>query len=289
MLMHRYTSRTYSSLCRSASESQRQFWQSEIPLLAQTYPFLMYSVLAISALHAASEQEYDQKAAIEHYNNALRCFRTSYPIFRPEDATAVVGFCFLNFIISVAVSSQSEITVSDPIGGFLEPVGILRSTITFFQSIRSQIGGEPLEDLVPEKSHNRLSLSEDTSAALQILERYNQALVTSEGDREVCEETISSLRRYFTMVSPRPRHRIFLIRWLMIVPESFFTLLRQNNAMALVILAHWCVPVHHAPRRWYMNNWAERMVHDIANRLEPSWEPLIAWPLKGITEIPLES
>ena len=282
--MHRYTLKTSWTLCRVPDAYYLQIWQSEMPLLAQKYPFLMHGLLAVSALHAASEGEVDREIALQYYNDALRCFCTSYQVVHPEDGRAIIGFGIYNFVISVAINSQSETTRLDPIEGFLEPLRVLRRTVTFFKSIRSQVGENTLKGLVQGQPPETFPASDDVLAVLRKLEGCNEALVTSEVDRDICQQAIERLDYFFTIVSHRPQDWSFLIRWLLLISEPFFNLLQRKHTMALVILAHWCVPVHRAPWRWWMNDWAERMVRGVANSLEPTWEHSIRWPLTEISK-----
>ncbi|KAF2240039.1 hypothetical protein EV356DRAFT_8653 [Viridothelium virens] len=282
MLMHHYTLKTSLTVCRVLNRGVQQIWQTKMPLLAQKYPFLMHGMLAISALHAASEGEFDEGNALRYYNDALYSFRTSYRVVRPEDSEAILGFCILIFLISIGINSKSEVTLSDPIKGFLAPLEVLRMTMRFFRSFRSQIDETTLKEIVPERNPVTSPLCEGTAAALRNLEKCNRAMVTSEAERKICQEAINQLSYYFSIVSPRPRDWNFLIRWLILIPESFHVLLQQNNPMALIVLAHWCVPIHHAPRRWFMNDWPERMIRSIANRLGSVWDISMQWPLGEI-------
>ena len=289
MLMHRYILRTSLTLCRALNEQVKEIWQSDVPVLAQEYSFVMHGLLAVSAHHAASEGELDRKVAFKYYDTALHCFRTSCQAVRPKDGTAIMVFCIMIFIISLRIGSQSEITVSDPVYGFSEPLEVLRTTIKFFRSFRSQVNSIFIQGLIPERKPDMFALSDSVNAALCALEQHNRSLITSEVDRVVFEQAINQLRHFFTLVSSRPMNWNFLIRWLILLPESFDELLKRGNAMALAILAHWCVPIHHAPYRWFMNDWAERIILDVANRLGPEWQPVIRWPINEINAITTET
>lgn len=71
-------------------------------------------------------------------------------------------------------------------------------------------------------------------------------------DIETCAD-YSTHRSSYTLVEPYPKTYIKLIQWPGALDQSFFTLLSQHHPAAVVIFAHWCVPLHNAPPKVSMH------------------------------------
>lgn len=94
---HHYTVNTSLTLRRSMLESEH-FWKVEIPGQAFRYPFLMFAILAFSALHLSVQSVDDPQGCQAHYdvamqyqNAALADFRSAMRQPDADNSTALIG------------------------------------------------------------------------------------------------------------------------------------------------------------------------------------------------------
>lgn len=94
---HHYTMETSLTLRRSKLESE-VFWKVDILRQAFRYPFLMLSILGLSALHLAVQyiddpqtRQTHYEAAIQYQNAALVDFRSAMRLPDADNSTALIG------------------------------------------------------------------------------------------------------------------------------------------------------------------------------------------------------
>nr|POF08165.1 orsellinic acid/f9775 biosynthesis cluster protein [Quercus suber] len=105
-----------------------------------------------------------------------------------------------------------------------------------------------------------------------------------------CFEALGMLRRSWLMaftesetVSFRDMALMFTAR----APEAFIKLMQDNNPIAMVIFAHFCVLWSHAEAsHWYMRGQAAKMLFDINLRLSWEWQEWIQWPIEMVLGLP---
>lgn len=107
----------------------------------------------------------------------------------------------------------------------------------------------------------------------------------SQPEESCLNNTLQELRRFYTTVSPSPESWEFLLQWPIHLPPDFVSLLEQGNPAALAMLAHWCVAVHNAPRKWYMGEFAHKVMDKIYRQLESTaWGGVVEWPVSQILQ-----
>lgn len=108
-------------------------WQTVVPHLATSHDHVMDSVLAIAALHIASENPEQSQSyidsALDYHTAALTTSREKLSLADPEsqDACAICSICIL--VTATAYSNMSpEKNRKDPLDDILEKRRILRGT-----------------------------------------------------------------------------------------------------------------------------------------------------------------
>ncbi|KAI9713209.1 MAG: hypothetical protein M1820_001194 [Bogoriella megaspora] len=282
-LIHHFTVETYVTLSRSQPDHM-YIWQTEIPTKAYSNPFLMHSILAISALHLVSKGELSEEIALKYYHAALQSFQHSSKTGLLQDAAATLVFCVIIFIITLGLGSRSARNPGiDPVECFFEPFTLLRRSIPYLKSIHVGECKEPIGKLISPIEPEPLPLPEDVAEALRILEEHNDNLVESELDRETYKLAIEELRELFMMMPDmNPPDWTRPARWLILMSDAFDNLLHQRQPLALVMLAYWCIPVHNTLHSWFMGDWARRIVFGVALRLDSAWDETMRWPLRMV-------
>jgi len=92
---------------------------------------------------------------------------------------------------------------------------------------------------------------------------------------------IVQLRDSFVMAETRHEDWCVTLRFPMIVSEAFIRLVRVEDPMALVIMAHYCILLHRAPGRWWAKRCSIDVIINISQILNPHWRSFILLPLQA--------
>ena len=71
-----------------------------------------------------------------------------------------------------------------------------------------------------------------------------------------------------------------------ITAERFIPLLAQEEQVALVILAYYCVLLHQIPTRWWIEGWVEHLMTGIYGSLDETYRSWIVWPIEELGWVP---
>ncbi|KAF2502464.1 hypothetical protein BU16DRAFT_532815 [Lophium mytilinum] len=281
-LMNHYSSHTSLTLSR---QEHWPVWQTQIPREAQSYPFLMHDVLALGALHIsyldASRREAYHHIARSHHDRALEAFRSEITEVTPRNAGAIAAS---SIVVVMFVSGSTKATgfSVDTISSYIDILAAMRNTGSMVHSC-SSIAGGPIGHLAQLFQAigdcGSVEASEEMDSILVLLDDFNLSSSDTWEDKIVYQTAIASLRQYPpTQVHDTPTWQQVLC-WPTHVSPEFFALLRAKRPMALIILAHWLVPVHTIRLMWFMDGWGESVMSSINDLLGPEWRPGISWPL----------
>ncbi|KAL2072436.1 hypothetical protein VTL71DRAFT_11779 [Oculimacula yallundae] len=111
-LLHHFITNTASTL--STNPVTQLLWETTVPLLAQSNPFLHHGILACSALHLAHIYPHSPLntqltlLASQHQEIAMPLFSTVMTAVTPSNCDAVLAFAHLLIIISFAIDTQAQ-------------------------------------------------------------------------------------------------------------------------------------------------------------------------------------
>lgn len=108
VLMNNWTASTWKSIIDPQDKYQK-LWQTFVPTEAASHPFLMHGILALSALHLASDSGRSQETRREHRAVALRHHEYSIALFRPLLNKITAQNC------NVSASVLSTTRISNPL------------------------------------------------------------------------------------------------------------------------------------------------------------------------------
>jgi hypothetical protein len=288
--MHHYSVTTSLTLASLNRLDIRKVWQTEVPKEAQSSPFLMHGILAISALHIsqgeANTSSHYHKLARDHKALALSLFHSTVVDVHPSNGKAIWAFAlillFLEFGLALEPNTlQGHGMMETHIGLLtllrashllLRPVMPWLAHGTFSPEIKLNI----LQIISPDQ------LEEDVTRVIETLGIYNNTLVIAPDEKNIFEQAIQELGTWLQLVPSRPADWSYLIRFPLVVQSEYVNLLQRKHPMALVIFAHWCPPVYHAPYKWFITNWSKRVVAEIWNSTPLIWRPALLWPMKEV-------
>lgn len=120
------------------------------------------------------------------------------------------------------------------------------------------------------------------------LKRFADASVRSPDHRprpqqphpaDIYHATIDQLGAALDMLAQGREPMFVGFQWLSNIPAGFLELVRTHQPVALAILAHYCVVLHHLRDRWWMGGWALAVLHEICDLLGPEEIKSISWAL----------
>ena len=281
---------TSTSLKPSLLEVPRmeKIWQHEIPHEAQAHDFLLHGILGFAALHLShlhgpNHKEYHMIACQQHAK-ASDVFQVAVSNVNVENCTAVCTFSLIMAMCQFDASFNSGLLkVSEQFDSLLNALMALRGAFHLTMQNRSLVEQGPLGILLTHPRNLVESvLDPETSRVLENLESINQSTTDTKEAKGICSEAIRKLQHWYSLVSLAPRTWAHVIQWAASISSEFFSFLRQRRSMALVILAHWCIPFHHAPYRWFVEGWAKRAVWVIANSVDVAYNAVMEWPLRQV-------
>lgn len=90
-----------------------------------------------------------------------------------------------------------------------------------------------------------------------------------------------------TVMYPTPRNRqaSIVVAWPVLAGATYVSLLKRRDPLALVILGHYGVALHLYGRLWMIEGLGKRLTEAIAEELDATWQPLLAWPLRRVSEV----
>lgn len=286
LLMHHYTIDTSYTLPSVPDDLNVDFWRSRVPVLAYQYSFLMHAILSVSAAHKSL---LDLSRA--HYGQAIAAFGASSEVTTSDHADAVLCYSILIIIITVALECAYAAPETDPLSGVLDFFAVTRTAVPMLSAILPRVQSQPIGRL--------LSHLQDGPGAHHLPDALDYSLTNLENmiaiDYQAVPDislalrgVLHALRHFFSMVPPQqqqPHSRADLLRWVVAVSPEYLALLRNHDPAAMVLLAHWCVPAHHAPPKWYAEYWPRRVIMSIAQQTSGSiWQGCMAWPLANIQQ-----
>jgi hypothetical protein len=103
-------------------------------------------------------------------------------------------------------------------------------------------------------------------------------------DNNVYSETIEVLRIVLeSLDSPEGIGAITAAFWFIFrVPISFLEAAENHEPLALVILAHYGVVMHHLRGHWWMGAWGNQLLGQVYSLLDEQWRPCIQWAMDEI-------
>ncbi|KAJ8605756.1 hypothetical protein MRB53_041313 [Persea americana] len=252
-LVHHFTLHAAATLPINDDPDYYLVWTRDVPALAVSHACLSHALLAFSGAHRAyhssdlKSSASDNQLARQHYGHALGTFRTTVTNLDDEHKDVLLPFCVLTCFVTIRMELDDHDSPTSAIGVF---INLLRTV--------------------------RLSVAE-LSVSLNSID----LLIQEDPNHKTLWQASAGLRSFFTKVQPHPDSWAMMLQWLVGLQSEFSDLLRARDKIALCLLAHWCVPLFHAPDRWFTHGWPRNLVQEIAAYLsELGWEAYIQWPLR---------
>jgi hypothetical protein len=282
-LMHHYQTMICSTL--SGQLPVQQTWQSAVPKEAMSHSGLMHVLLAIAALHRSHfdscRTDHYRSVAIRHQSLSLPHLRSLLNDASAENCNALFAHSTIIVVFAFALP-QLPIALADfdPFQEIITIIELVKGISVVAGMTRDWILRGPLRSLLrPGAWEVSLVIPEDIGEALNCLFLRNDTLIQSSSKRATYNTTIGMLRKTFGMLALNPADHGVSLLWAAIIDRHYIDLLKAEEPMALVLLAHFGVVLHASRKDWWSGNWGCQLVKAVYEKLEDHWRPWIQWPI----------
>ena len=291
-LLHHFTTQTCFTLSdRSASH---ELWRVNAPQVAFQHDCLMRGILAVSALHLSElrpdRKDHFSQVAVRQQDAALGSFR---PMMSSMDQTNCDAFFGLSSLIVVYGFAAPK--ASDSLGLFNysgddsdEWLPLIRGVNSIILNVwpyikQGQLSGL-LHDHQQEPPHT--DLPEILKDQLTHLDAFCENAAEGSEAVSAYKQALEFLTMCFTRMNNRPLYECevsIAFLWPVMVPQEYISLLNSRKPEALIILAHYCIILHHLDYYWWMRGWARHIIENIQNELVDDLQSWVQWPNSVIT------
>ncbi|KAL8949829.1 MAG: hypothetical protein Q9222_004094 [Ikaeria aurantiellina] len=248
----------------------------------------MRGILAIAALHLSHlrpDRAADyQHIANNHQDKALEMFQATIPNMTETNCHAF--FALSSLIVVYAFASPrtpGTLVFTDETQESAKWLPMIRGVNSLLLQMWPWVENGPLRGLLQPGVINTMETRLPKPADIQLKQLAELCETTAGGVEavEACVDAVKALRKCFAKIFTRSSVECEVgtaFTWPVEVPDKFIQLLNARAPEALVILAHYCVVLHHLDDYWWMKGWAAHLMDNIYNELNDSWRDWIQWP-----------
>ena len=291
-LLHHFTTETCFTL--SDRRASHELWRINAPQVAFEHHCLMRGILAISALHLSwlrpDKKDYYSHVAVRQQDAALGSFRSIMSSMDQSNCDAFFGLSSL-----IVVYGFSAPKASDSLGLFSysgedsdEWLPLIRGVSSILLNAWPFVKQGRLSGLLHD--HQQEPPRTDLPGILkeQLLHLETLCENASEGQEHISayKEALDALRSCFIRMINRPLYECevsIAFLWAVMIPQDYISLLNSRKPEALIILAHYCIILHHLDDYWWMRGWAMHIIENVQRELDDNWRSWIQWPTRVIT------
>ena len=284
-LLHQFITNTYTTF--SDLEDVQTVWRTSIPRLAFLHPYLMYELLAISALHLAycrpeNASRYYTKST-ELQSQALNNFNS---VQRAVTASTCAPTLIFTSLLAVHVLADPSRTVALDSSQYLDHVihclmlmrNVQKLVITDWIGYLRDSELKPIFEFGSDESHQIPQPCLDLSKLTENSDLGDQA-------KEAYDEAIERLHWVYTKCIHH-QGSYTTVRWLLAWPiqlkEAYQDRLSERRPEALVILAYFAVVLQYYKNCWVVGDSGQFLIRAIHSHLGPHWAKWMEWPLSFV-------
>ncbi|KAL8778896.1 MAG: hypothetical protein Q9194_001736 [Teloschistes cf. exilis] len=294
-LLHQFATETCYTT--SNKKDSHDLWRVTVCKEGLNHEFLMRGILAIAALHLGhlrpdQAHEY-QNIAANHQDKALSVFRVNVPNVTESNCHAFFALSSLIVVYGFASPRKPGTAVfTDESQESEDWLPLIRGVNSVLQQAWPVVENGPLRGLLQPGSFNTTDTRLPRSADMQLrslAELCKSVSASGGGDDEAAEayvEAVKALRKCYAKIFTRSSVECEVataFTWPVEVPNKFIEMLRARAPHALIILAHYCVVLHHLNDYWWMSGWAAHLIENIYNELQDPWRDWLLWPSETIS------
>ena len=157
------------------------------------------------------------------------------------------------------------------------------NSILMYPSVWPWMENGPLRGLLQPGVINTLEtrLPKPADHQLRLLAQFCENPDLSDEVVEAYQSAVKDLRKCYAKIFTRSSVECEIgtaFTWPVEVPQKFIEMLSNRAPEALIILAHYCVVLHHLDDYWWIKGWAAHLIQNIYAELDSSFHGWIQWP-----------
>ena len=291
-LLHNYTTATCLTLNNDLVA--KDVWRLNVPRLAFSFDFVMYGILALSALHLAhfsTRHDFYLAQAAALHQRGLRLATGVLSNVTPGNCAALYIFNALTCIITLASPRKPDDILLVEETEISEWLLLFRGTASILSSSEQIIRTGPLGPLLlvgGRRNALRAKHAADQTIEAEQLERLQQLITenrTDSLDVHAYSDAILELRRSFN-VAYAPEFRGYesadVFIWLFRVSDEYLNYFKERTQESLAIFAFFCVILKRFDSCWYIAGWSTHLLSKVFRLLDQEHRLWIQWPLEEI-------
>ncbi|KAK3073969.1 hypothetical protein LTR53_003973 [Teratosphaeriaceae sp. CCFEE 6253] len=296
LLLRHFQQHTFHTLALCTDRAE-QTWRDRVLASCATHSYLRYAVLSITAGHVASQPHrarsvYYAHQAGKYLDKAMQRMSTAVGV-TAETLFAILTFCRLMTVCCLAGLQHAESAgTAIACAAATEPampkwVASQRQGIAFMWPHRRLIMRDSWQENTPRMLDARSS--EPATYPSDPLEARLRALIPLVAARQdpsnmACQAALQELRRLWAATSGgQLSTRDAALLWPVRIPAAYWEAVQLDHPTALVLLSYYCVLWRALEAdSWYARGRSRELMVRIRARIDRSYYPWIAWPVKAV-------
>ncbi|KIY03575.1 uncharacterized protein Z520_00266 [Fonsecaea multimorphosa CBS 102226] len=257
-------------------------------------PYLMHQMLATSALHLSTRtpnfRDTYREYATGLQNRALSLFNEANPVLEVTSANCVRMFLFSSGV-GIHLLCETLRYQRDSLERFVERfthcLSVYRGMLAVIDQSRDLLLESELGPRLKLTQALMESTDADGSECDALCDMISVIDDATQGSQRTYRESISHLQRVFNAQRAASGTKIAVptvLAWPVLVPPEYVDLLRQRQAEALIILAHFAVLLHRYRKLWLFGDSGRFLIESICGDLDSHWHAWLKFPKAMLQE-----
>ncbi|KAK3995870.1 acyl-CoA N-acyltransferase [Cladorrhinum sp. PSN332] len=259
-------------------------------------PFLLHSLLALSARHLSSspghqgqqQSRYYHDLAIQLQTQALTLFNSfDVEYFAQSLERRIPAFMFSAIIGFHALCDMLSFRDEDfgvALNRFTEYLRLHRGIISvmdgYWEDLKRTEMGIVFQMAVPPDFIGGEGEGQECDDMMRRLEGAGLA----EEELTAVRRAVNALQWVFDAAPEHNRQIHVLCYWAVIIPQPLMTMIEMGRREALVILAYYFLALHYCKDAWLIGGSGEFLLRGLVRYLGPDWEAWVERPMRLLSE-----
>ncbi|OOF93841.1 hypothetical protein ASPCADRAFT_150346 [Aspergillus carbonarius ITEM 5010] len=297
-LFHHYVTETYITLCQGRLDANH--FQVVIPRIAVAHPFLLDSLLALSALHLAYLETHDNhswlEVALKYQNRACSAFSRVLAEMSPENCgPAFICSIFIMLCATAYPCVSQDRQTFEPLSHVLEIRQLIAGCAFLFEQLNGMEyrgdlqGWLKYKDDEVDQDGNPYSVQESQlklrSAIMESMQRVQVKYTSLGGPHQATYQGTWGILHEAIKRWPFGGPNGGVIAWPINISEDYIALLQSGDWVARVLFLHYGVGLHLLSDKWFVRDWGRRLIETVLQAQEdvPSiWAETITWTREAV-------
>ncbi|KAI9154943.1 Protein RTA1 [Paramyrothecium foliicola] len=308
-LLHHWFFVTGPSLTNNPQGNTSQFWARNAPRIGLDYPFVLHLALSLSAYHilhlkrAGDRDSYNHYLSLAQYHNSLGLAELSQALPRIDDASCGALYIATMLVglgtLAAGPGGTEDLLVCDmsrtqpgrwlPLARGVRLVHELSNPAALTSGLMA-LFGTPDETEKALEAQKKLPYQRNGLPRLdweKPLESFRLHLSSqaTEAGRSECLQSLDTLVALYKGTFGDNNGQSAdgpgddqAMKWLYTMGDSYVTLVRNRDMMALLVLAHFAPLLCSLGRCWFVKGWASHILKTVENQLSGQGIEWLQWP-----------